>query len=92
MGNESRNAVYGPGTQALHFSLFKSFPIREQTRLELGQKPSICSIRQPLPIPTPPSTPTTQTGWPFQTWVSEKSPAPHPVAPRQIQFALKLIF
>ena len=33
-GNEGRNLLYGPGTQAVNFSLFKNFPIAERMRFQ----------------------------------------------------------
>jgi outer membrane receptor protein involved in Fe transport len=34
LGNAHRNSVFGPGTQALGFSLFKEFPIHESAHLQ----------------------------------------------------------
>ena len=35
LGNEARNAIYGPGSQALAFSVFKTVPLRERINLEI---------------------------------------------------------
>lgn len=34
LGNAHRNSIFGPGTQALGFSLFKEFPIHESAHLQ----------------------------------------------------------
>ncbi|MGA7522813.1 MAG: TonB-dependent receptor [Acidobacteriaceae bacterium] len=34
LGDEARNSIYGPGSQSLSFSVFKTFPIHEQAHLE----------------------------------------------------------
>jgi hypothetical protein len=92
-GNEIRNAVYGPGTQALNFSLFKTFPIWEQVQLQFRAE-SFNLLNTPTFAP-PNATinsydangvavPNVGVGI-----ISSTSP---PASPRQLQFALKLIF
>ena len=93
LGNESRNAVYGPGTQALHFSLFKTFPIWEATRLEFRAE-AFNLLNTPTfanPNATINSYDTNGVAIPG-VGVGEISSTSPAAAPRQIQLALKLIF
>ena len=81
LGNEKRNQYYGPGTQALGFSLFKQFPIWEQLNLQFRAE-----TFNLLNTPTFANPGTTlQNGF-------SVTGTPAAASPRQIQFALKLIF
>ncbi len=92
LGNEHRNSVFGPGTQALGFSLFKNFPIYESASLQFR-----CETFNLLNTPTfnsPNGTVhydangvgTTGNG---SATINSTTPGS---SPRQIQLALKLIF
>ena len=92
LGNEQRNAVFGPGTQALGFSLFKEFPVYESAHLQFR-----CEAFDLLNTPTfnsPNGTVhfdqngvgTTGNG---SATISSTTAAS---SPRQIQLALKFIF
>jgi hypothetical protein len=92
LGNEQRNAVFGPGTQALGFSLFKEFPVYESAHLQFR-----CEAFNLLNTPTfnnPNGTVnydangvgTTGNG---SATISSTTAAS---SPRQIQLALKFIF
>jgi hypothetical protein len=95
LGNEMRNQVYGPGAQALAFSVFKSFPIHEAINLQFraeafnlfntpsfGQPGANIGAYGPNGVALP-------TSGGFGQISSTAAPSQ---TPRQIQFALKLIF
>jgi hypothetical protein len=86
-GNGGRNILEGPGTKALDFSIFKNFPIREgwklQFRTEAFNISNTPQFNQPLgSIGAPNSGRITSAG----------SELTLQRTPRQIQFALKLLF
>jgi hypothetical protein len=92
-GNEIRNAVYGPGTQALGFSLFKTFPVWERARLEFRAE-AFNLLNTPTfanPNATINSYDANGVAIP-NVGVGEISSTSSAASPRQIQFALKLIF
>ncbi len=82
LGNEKRNQYYGPGTQALGFSIFKSFPIVEQVHLQFRTE-----LFNLLNTPT-----YGNPGTNLQSGFGSINSTPAAATPRQIQFALKLIF
>jgi hypothetical protein len=92
LGNEHRNAVYGPGTQALGLSVFKELPIYEAAHLQFR-----CETFNLLNTPTfnnPNGTVSYDAngvGTPGNgsATISSTTAAS---SPRQIQFALKFIF
>ena len=92
-GNEQRNQVYGPGTQALNFSLFKTFPIWENANLEFRAE-SFNLLNTPT-FAAPGSTVTEYSAGGVATsaagfGVINSQPVSAPQ--REFQFALKLIF
>jgi hypothetical protein len=93
LGNESRNAVYGPGTQALHFSVFKTFPIWERIRLEFRAEAFNLFNTPTFNLPNATINSYDANGVAIPNVgvgkISSTSPA---ASPRQLQFALKLIF
>ena len=93
LGNEERNQVYGPGTQALAFSLFKAFPIREGIDLQFRAE-AFNLLNTPTfssPNSTITSYDTNGVGVPGVSAGQIGSTAAQ-ATPRQIQFALKLQF
>lgn len=82
LGNEMRNQYYGPGTQALGFSLFKEFPIWERVNLQFRSE-----FFNMLNTPT-----FSNPGTNLQSGFGTINSTPTAASPRQIQFALKLIF
>jgi hypothetical protein len=86
-GNGGRNILRGPGTKALDFSLFKSFQIRErfklQFRTEVFNISNTPQFNQPVG-----SIGAVNSG----RITSAASEATLQRTPRQIQFALKLLF
>jgi hypothetical protein len=92
LGNAARNSVYGPGTQALGFSVFKEFPIHESFRFQFR-----CETFNLLNTPTF-SNPNGTVGFdPSGTGVigngaATISSTTAASSPRQIQFAGKIIF
>jgi hypothetical protein len=82
LGNEKRNQYYGPGTQALGFSLFKEFPIWETVNLQFRSE-----FFNMLNTPT-----FANPGTNLQSGFGTINSTPAAASPRQIQFALKLIF
>ncbi|MFZ0744635.1 MAG: TonB-dependent receptor [Terracidiphilus sp.] len=103
-GNEERNEVYAPGVQSLDLSLFKTFPIYESLKLEF--RAESFNLLNTAPLGTPgsgisdyllPDGSTTGNPTPGgiavpNTGVGEISGTNPLLAPRQLQFALKLIF
>jgi hypothetical protein len=93
LGNAHRNSIFGPGTQALGFSLFKAFPLWETASLQFR-----CETFNLLNTPS--------FGLPGGTVHFDANgvgttgngagtiggPEPASASPRQIQLALKLIF
>jgi hypothetical protein len=93
LGNEARNQVYGPGTQALAFSAFKSFPIHEGIEMQFRAE-SFNLLNTPTfngPNTTITSYDASGIGVPDVSAGQINSTAAQ-ATPRQIQFALKLIF
>ena len=93
LGNEQRNQVYGPGTQALGFSLFKAFPIYEEAKLQFRAE-SFNLLNTPTfayPNATINSYDANGVAVP-NVGVGEISSTAAAASPRQLQFALKLIF
>jgi hypothetical protein len=93
LGNEPRNPDYGPGTQALAFSLFKAFPIHES--IELQFRAETFNLFNTPTFSVPNSTITSYNadgiGVPGVS-AGQISSTAASASPRQIQFALKLIF
>jgi hypothetical protein len=94
LGNEERNQVYGPGAQALAFSVFKSFPIHEAVNLQfraesfnLFNTPTFGQPGANIQGYAPDGTAVPTGG--FGQISATAAPS---ATPRQIQFALKLIF
>jgi hypothetical protein len=92
LGNEHRNAVFGPGTQALGFSLFKEFPVHESAHLQFR-----CESFNLLNTPTfnsPNGTVNYDANGVGTTGNGSASISSTTAAssPRQIQLALKFIF
>ena len=95
LGNEMRNQVYGPGAQALAFSMFKSFPIHEAINLQfraeafnLFNTPTFGQPGANIGAYGPDGTALPTSGG-FGQISSTAAPS---ATPRQIQLALKLIF
>jgi hypothetical protein len=103
-GNEERNQVYGPGVQALDLSLFKTIPIWESLKLQFRAEAFNLLNTPPFGNPNAtisdyslPGGGTTGTPTPGgvavpNVGIGEISSTNPLLAPRQIQFALKLIF
>jgi len=92
-GNEERNQVYGPGTQALGFSIFKTFPIHEDVKLQFRAE-SFNLFNTPTfaqPNATISSYDSNGVAVPNVGVGMISSTVPQ-ASPRQLQFALKLIF
>jgi len=96
LGNEMRNQVYGPGTQALGLSVFKTFPIWERLNLQFRAE-SFNLLNTPT-FSNPGSTLSYASYTPGAVAVQGDNGAgiinstPAAASPRQIQLALKLIF
>jgi hypothetical protein len=92
LGNAHRNSVFGPGTQALGFSLFKEFPIYESSKLQFR-----CETFNLLNTPTF-ANPNSSISYNssgvgvYNGSAGEISSTTAASSPRQIQLALKLIF
>jgi hypothetical protein len=92
LGNAHRNSVFGPGTQALGFSLFKEFPIYESTKLQFR-----CETFNLFNTPTF-ANPNSSISYNssgvgvYNGSAGEISGTTAASSPRQIQLALKLIF
>jgi len=82
-GNEGRNSIYGPPQQALNFSLWKDFPIREEMKLQFR-----CETFNLLNTPSF-YTPSHTFGQSNFGVVGQTTPQMYQ---REIQFALKLLF
>jgi hypothetical protein len=103
-GNEERNQVYTPGVQALDFSLFKMFPIYEAFKLQFRAEAFNLLNQAPLGSPNAsigdyvlPDGTTTGNPTPGgiavpNVGIGEINSTNPLLAPRQLQFALKLIF
>lgn len=92
-GNEMRNQVYGPGTQALGFSLFKTFDIYESLKLQFRTE-SFNLLNTPTfsnPSGSINAYDANGVGVPFVNAGKIGSTAAS-ASPRQIQFALKILF
>jgi outer membrane receptor protein involved in Fe transport len=93
LGNESRNSLYGPGTQALAFSTFKSFPIREAIGLQFRAEAFNLFNTPTFNSPNSTITSYSATGIGVPNVSAGQISSTAPLAtPRQIQFALKLLF
>ena len=92
LGNAHRNSIFGPGTQALGLSLFKTFPIWEKANLQFRAESfnllNTPTFNQPNGSITYNSSGVGTTGNGSAT-ITSTSPA---ASPRQVQLALKLIF
>jgi hypothetical protein len=92
LGNAARNSVFGPGTQALGFSVFKVFPIHEDVRLQFRTE-----MFNLLNTPTF-SNPNSSVNYDsngvgeYTGSAGAISSTTAAASPRQIQFALKLLF
>jgi hypothetical protein len=93
LGNEQRNQVYGPGTQALGFSLFKAFPIYEEAKLQfraesfnLLNTPTFANPNETINAYDANGVAVPNVG------VGQIGSTTAASSPRQLQFALKLIF
>jgi hypothetical protein len=82
LGNEMRNQVYGPGTQALGFSLFKNLPIYEALKLQLRVE-SFNLLNTPT---------FSQPGANLDSGAGKINSTASSATPRQLQGALKFIF
>jgi hypothetical protein len=82
LGNERRDQFYGPGTQALGFSVFKAFPLWESWKLQFRAE-----AFNLLNTPTFANPGTT-----LGAGAGVISNTPASASPRQLQLALKLIF
>jgi hypothetical protein len=93
LGNEMRNQIYGPGTQALGFSIFKSFAIHEDAKLQF--RAELFNLLNTPTFNNPNNTISsydtngvaTDNGGAGQ--ISSTTPSS---SPRQIQLALKFLF
>lgn len=91
-GNEGANNYYGPGQKRLDFSLFKTFPITERIKLQFRAESFNLSNTPSFNAPT-----AAIAGWsagvPTQAGSFGKITSTSPFyTPRQLQFALKLLF
>ena len=93
LGNEHRNQIYGPGTQALSLSLFKTFPIHEATVLQFRAEGF--NVLNTPSFSTPGTTISSYdpngVGIP-NAGAGQISSTASGATPRQLQFALKVIF
>jgi hypothetical protein len=92
LGNAQRNSVFGPGTQALGFSLFKVFPITESVNLQFRTE-SFNLLN--TPTFSSPSTTINYDGngvGEYTGSAGQISSTTAAASPRQIQFVLKLVF
>jgi hypothetical protein len=92
VGDESRNSLYGPRFAHFDFSLFKSFPLAERFKLQfraevfnLTNTPSFANPNATL-LPTGLGLGTQAGGFGTITATNAN------YTPREIQFALKLLF
>ena len=93
LGNEARNQIYGPGTQALAFSAFKAFPIHEAIELQFRAE-SFNLLNTPTfggPNSTITSYDANGIGVPGVS-AGQIGGTAASATPRQLQFALKLLF
>jgi hypothetical protein len=92
LGNAQRNSIFGPGTQALGFSVFKYIPIHERVNLQFRAEAfnlfNTPTFSQPGATVSFDANGVGQLGNGAGA-ISSTTPAS---TPRQIQFALKLIF
>jgi hypothetical protein len=93
LGNERRNQVFGPPQRELDFSLFKEFPIREALRMQF--RTEVFNLTNTPNFGQPGATIRGYTSGGIATSaggfgaISGPSQSAHP---REIQFALKLLF
>jgi Carboxypeptidase regulatory-like domain/TonB dependent receptor len=92
LGNAQRNSIFGPGTQALGFSVFKYIPIRE--RLNLQFRAEAFNLFNTPTFSQPGATVSFDANGVGQlgNGAGAISSTTAASAPRQIQLALKLIF
>jgi hypothetical protein len=93
LGNEPRNPIYGPGTQALALSLFKAFPLHEATELQFRAEAFNLLNTPTFANPNATITSYSADGAGVPGVSAGQISSTNAVAtPRQIQFALKLLF
>jgi len=99
LGNEMRNQVYGPGTQALGLSIFKTFPVWERLNLQfraesfnLLNTPTFSNPGSTLGYANNNAYVAGETPTPGGNGAGVINGTPAAASPRQIQLALKLIF
>ncbi len=92
LGNAHRNSVFGPGTQALGFSFFKTFPITEKANLQFRAE-SFNLLNTPT-FSNPNATVNYDSNGvgEYTGSAGQISSTTAAASPRQIQFALKLLF
>jgi hypothetical protein len=92
LGNAHRNSVFGPGTQALGFSLFKYLPIHD--RLNLQFRAEAFNLLNTPTFSQPGATVSFNANGVGQlgNGAGAISSTTAASSPRQIQLALKLIF
>ena len=92
LGNAHRNSVFGPGTQALSFSVFKYIPIYESVKLQFRAEAfntfNTPSFSQPGGTVSFDANGVGQIG----NGAGAITSTPASASPRQLQLALKLIF
>ena len=92
LGNAPRNSVFGPGGQALGFSVFKVFPIRESVKLQF--RTETFNLLNTPTFANPNSTinyDSNNVGV-YTGSAGQIGSTTAAASPRQIQFALKLLF
>ena len=92
LGNAARNSVFGPGTQALGFSVFKVFPIHEEVRLQF--RTEMFNLLNTPTFSNPNDTVNYDSNGvgEYTGSAGAISSTTAAASPRQIQFALKLLF
>jgi hypothetical protein len=83
LGGVGRNTLYGPNQTHLDLSLFKNFPVRERWKLQFRAEVYNISNTPGL------ANPNSQLGSPAFGTISSTNPSS---SPRELQFALKLLF
>ena len=92
LGNAHRNSVFGPGGQALGFSIFKTFPIRESVKLQF--RTEMFNLLNTPTFANPNSTINYDSNGVgvYTGSAGQIGSTTAASSPRQIQFALKLLF
>jgi hypothetical protein len=93
LGNAHRNSLFGPGTQALSFSIFKSFPVMEWARLQF--RAEAFNLLNTPTFANPNTTiyyDASGRGEPSVNGTASITSTTAASTPRQLQLALKLIF